>query len=165
MLWLHNEGQQKRTKMRSSCTLLEKIKVHQLLTVLEYQDWDVTLQRGENLYCWFGTGLYILVCTLLWTTERLQIISPLSRKVVENSCLKIFQSSAPLFTQGGSLYKQIVYLNVAVTHWPPMSVAFQSLQASSLTGIQDSISFTIDCSEGMLAIWRNKPTKSSRHGK
>lgn len=37
-----------------------------------------------------------------------------------------------------------------------MSVAFQSLQASSLTGIQHSISFTVDCSEGMLASWRNK---------
>lgn len=46
-----------------------------------------------------------------------------------------------------------------------MSVAFQSLQASSLTGIQHSISFTVDCSEEMLAVWRtSKQIESSRHG-
>jgi len=74
----------KRTKMRSSCTLLENTSQSPSVIYSPRAPRLTSLyilHRGENLYCRFSTGLCFPVSTLLWTRERLQIISPLSSKL------------------------------------------------------------------------------------
>lgn len=139
--------------------LVRPIKIYQLFTVLEYKKNDQNLYctKSVYLYHWFGIQLHFPLSALLWI--KLQIISSLPRKIIENSCLNIFWLPLchlphySLHMRSSPLYANF---NSIVTYWSLISVIFQSGQASSLTGIQHSISFTVDCSEGTLPIWRNK---------
>lgn len=72
--------------------LKRSVKIYQLFTVLEYQDLQVpVLYRGVKICGVASVQDYTFLCPLCYeTAETLQIISSLSRKLVENSCLKIF---------------------------------------------------------------------------